>query len=75
MFSYGSGVASSMFILKIKSDTTYISDIIKIHQRIKDRIKVSAEEYNRVMEKRAENYGKIKQPTEVRCPIFFNPSE
>ncbi len=73
MFSYGSGVASSMFILNIKGDLKFISDNLKIYQRIKDRIRVSAEDYDKVMEKRLENYGKIKQPQEVISNIFAHP--
>ena len=58
MFSYGSGVASSMFVLRAQSDPKYIAEKLKISQRLKDRIEVNPEDYDRVMENRSKNFGK-----------------
>ena len=52
MFSYGSGLASSLFFLKIKYDVKYISDAVNIQERLNNRVKISIEEYSKIMDLR-----------------------
>jgi 3-hydroxy-3-methylglutaryl CoA synthase len=46
MFSFGSGCASSMFVLKITKDITFMKNKINLQERVQNRIKISASEYD-----------------------------
>ncbi len=70
MYSYGSGVASSMFVLRAQSDTKYIAEKLKIAQRLKDRVEVNPEDYDRLMENRSKNFGKANYVPVT--PIHFD---
>jgi len=56
MFSYGSGLAASMFSLRVSSNgdeaLKRISDVLDIEKRFKDRIECTPEEFSRTMLKR-----------------------
>lgn len=58
MFSYGSGCAASMFVLRFTDQYKQISKVASFKDRLAKRVKVSAEEYDSVMSKREQNYGK-----------------
>lgn len=45
VFSYGSGLASTMFSLRIKSSPKAVVEKIRLHERLKDRITVSPQEF------------------------------
>lgn len=45
MFSYGSGLASSMFLLRVTDDLDFMKRKLNIHNRLKYRIKVTPVEY------------------------------
>lgn len=59
MFSYGSGCAASMFVLRFTKDykkTAAISSDYKL--RLAQRRRVAAQEYDEVMARRQEMFGK-----------------
>ncbi|KAK5172494.1 Hydroxymethylglutaryl-CoA synthase-like protein AKT4-1 [Oleoguttula sp. CCFEE 6159] len=46
IFSYGSGLASSMFSLKVKGDTTQMKEKLDLHRRLEGRRTVAPEVYD-----------------------------
>lgn len=58
MFSYGSGLASSMFILRFTSSVTEMRRNLDLHGRLLARIKVPVEVYDRIMDERVEMFHK-----------------
>ncbi|TKA49816.1 Hydroxymethylglutaryl-CoA synthase [Cryomyces minteri] len=46
IFSYGSGLASSMFSLKVKGDTTQMKEKLDLHKRLEGRRTVAPEVYD-----------------------------
>lgn len=48
VFSYGSGLASSFFSLKVVGDTTAMKEKINLHQRLEERRTVPPETYDEV---------------------------
>lgn len=48
MFSYGSGLASTLFSFRVKGDTSGIAQQLQLHERLEARIAVSPEYYNEV---------------------------
>lgn len=48
MFSYGSGLASTLFSLRVKGDTSGIAQQLQLHERLEARTAVSPEFYNDV---------------------------
>ena len=57
MFSYGSGCAASMFVLKVNQGYRRVQQISSFKQRLASRVKVSPAEYERWMEKRERSFG------------------
>lgn len=60
LFSYGSGLCSSLLMIKIHDNPLSKSQIENIHERLRNRIKISPEEYTRIMLEREKNYGIFK---------------
>lgn len=58
MFSYGSGCAASMFILKVNSGYKRIQQVSDFSKRLANRVRVSPEEYNEWMSQREQAFGK-----------------
>jgi hydroxymethylglutaryl-CoA synthase len=58
MFSYGSGLAASMFSLKVNGDVTAIRDTANVNERLASRTKISPEEFERSLEVRENTYTK-----------------
>lgn len=48
MFSYGSGLASTLFSFRVKGDTSGIVEQVRLHERLEARTAVSPEFYNEV---------------------------
>jgi hydroxymethylglutaryl-CoA synthase len=72
MFSYGSGLAASMFLIKGRASTTSIAANLQIESRLKSRVKVSPEEYARIMLEREQAYGTLKEgPLRVNLDRLF----
>lgn len=49
VFSYGSGLAASVFSIKVVGDVSHIAKALNLKQLLDDRIKVSPEEHEQVM--------------------------
>ena len=57
MFSYGSGCAASMFILRFKAGYKNIQRIAYYKDRLSSRVKVRPEDFDREMTMREEKFG------------------
>ncbi|OQD91505.1 hypothetical protein PENSOL_c052G09949 [Penicillium solitum] len=56
MFSYGSGLASTLFSLRVKGDTSGIAQQLQLHERLEARTAVSPEFYNDICNLREKAY-------------------
>lgn len=66
MYSYGSGLASAIFTLRVNSDPSFMRPILNVDNKLKNRVKFSPEEYDRIMEERKANYNKHSKTFTVR---------
>ena len=66
MFSYGSGCAASMFIIKVTGDYSKVIRPVNFKKRLEERVKISPEEFDRWMTIRELNYGKCPYVPQVR---------
>jgi len=71
MFSYGSGLASTMFVLKFDSDVRVIREKMQARERLQSRTKIPCEVYDRIMEDKKNKYNKVPFKPEVEN--FFPP--
>ena len=46
MYAYGSGLASSLYVLKITNSLQSIKSKLKINEKLNQRIKISTNEYD-----------------------------
>lgn len=58
MFSYGSGAASSLFLLRVNKNIDFMRKTMRIHEKLAQRIRISPEEYTRILQNKENNYGK-----------------
>lgn len=65
LFSYGSGLCSSMLTVKVHQNPLNKQQVDKILNRLQNRIKVSPEEYTQVMLEREKNFGVYKGPIKL----------
>ena len=65
MFSYGSGLASSMFSFKVVRDINDIRSKLNITERLQNRIKISAEDYEAIMDNRRNYFNKTNFTPQV----------
>ncbi|KAJ5593409.1 hypothetical protein N7537_010313 [Penicillium hordei] len=56
MFSYGSGLASTLFSFRVKGDTSGIAQQLQLHERLEARTAVSPEFYNDMCNLREKAY-------------------
>ncbi|KAJ5193437.1 hypothetical protein N7449_009579 [Penicillium cf. viridicatum] len=56
MFSYGSGLASTLFSFRVKGDTSGIAQQLRLHERLEARMAVSPEFYNEMCNLREKAY-------------------
>ena len=61
MFSYGSGCAASMFVLRFRAGYKNIQRIAYYNDRLNSRTRVSPEDYDREMTRREEHFGLANQ--------------
>ena len=66
MFSYGSGCASSMFLLHVVGDYKKIQEFCNFKNRLEKRVKISPEEFDQWMAHREANFGKCPYEPTVR---------
>lgn len=57
LFSYGSGLCSSMLTIKIRSNPLNKNQITNITDKLTNRVKFSPEDYTRLMLQKQKNYG------------------
>ena len=66
LFSYGSGCASSMFIMRVKGDYQSVIRPATFKQRLENSVKISPEVFDRWMANRELNYGKCPYVPQVK---------
>jgi hydroxymethylglutaryl-CoA synthase len=49
MFSYGSGLAATMYSLEVKGSVSHIAEKVNLSDRLSKRIAVSAQDYSNVI--------------------------
>ena len=59
VFSYGSGLASSMFSIRVNGDVSGIADMVDLQTRLEARRTVPPEVYDEVSRPRVRNWGKV----------------
>mmetsp|Transcript_30176 Transcript_30176/g.79788 ORF Transcript_30176/g.79788 Transcript_30176/m.79788 type:complete len:478 (+) Transcript_30176:322-1755(+) len=59
MFSFGSGLAATMFTLKVAGDTSHIAEASELELRLKERIQRTPEEFSSTLADRETKYGKF----------------
>jgi len=76
VFSYGSGLASSLFSLKIKGSTEFIQKNLNIKERLAERLTLAPEAYEEVSKPANLNYIEIniKQYCELRKKAHLQKS-
>lgn len=57
MFSYGSGLAASLFLIRVQQNVDFIRTTMCLRERLAARIKISAEEYDQIMQLREKSFG------------------
>jgi len=71
MFSYGSGLAASMFSVRVRKPVTHIKKAINLQDRLVSRVAVDPEEYHQTVDKREEDYTKFDYEPESSVDHFF----
>lgn len=59
MFSYGSGLAATLFSIKVREDVRSIRDKADIHNRLARRTRVTPQEFTRMLDYREQTYTKF----------------
>jgi len=72
MFSYGSGLASSMFVLRFNTDARFIRERMQAKERLQSRTKIPCEVYDRIMEEKRIKYNKVPLKPEVQLDLLFD---
>jgi len=71
MFSYGSGLAATLYPLEVVGDTRYIAEIGQVKERLEARTKATPEEFTAALAMREDRYGKFDwSPTVVEENMF-----
>lgn len=60
LFSYGSGLCSTMLSVKIHENPLNKSQIENIFERLQNRVKISPEEFTRVMLEKERHFGTFR---------------
>lgn len=72
MFSYGSGLASSMFLLRTNTDLRFIREKMQARERLQSRTKIPCEVYDRILEEKRVKYNKVPLKPEVNLDLLFD---
>jgi len=56
-FSYGSGLAATMFSLRVVKSVAHLAAKINLHSRLAERVAVPPSEYNQILALREQTYG------------------
>jgi len=70
LFSYGSGLAASMFSFKIKKSTAEIAKTLNINERLESRNEFKPEDFEKTMSLREKTY-QLKDYTPVSTAEMF----
>lgn len=65
MFSYGSGLASSLFSLRVVGSIKAIAEHLNVRQRLAQRTAVAPADFTRVLDTREQRYGKCGYKAEA----------
>ena len=65
MFSYGSGAASTLFLLKTYQNVDFMRIRMNIKENLQNRIKISPAEFTDILQKKENLYGKPNFNTHV----------
>ncbi len=72
MFSYGSGMASSMFIFKVEKEYSKMKKQLNVYDRMASRVKISTTEFDAIMQNREKVFGFLPTSPTVRSISFYN---
>jgi len=73
LFSYGSGCAASMFMIRVSNDGWAYRNVIGrslFKQRLESRVKLAPEEFDRWMAQKEQNFGKANILPNVKDMMF-----
>ncbi|EDQ86062.1 uncharacterized protein MONBRDRAFT_11388 [Monosiga brevicollis MX1] len=59
MFSYGSGLAATLFSIKVNEDVSFIKDTVQVKPRLESRTKLEPSTFEQELETRENNYTKF----------------
>ena len=71
MFSYGSGLASSLFSLRVVGSIKSVAEHLNVRQRLAQRTAVSPADFTRVLDMREQKYGKCGYKAEAPVDNLF----
>jgi len=71
MFSYGSGLAATLYPLEVVGDTQYIAELGQVADRLEARTKASPAEFTAALAEREDRYGKFDWSPDVDESNFF----
>ncbi len=71
MFSYGSGLTTSMFLIECKQNYQMLQDNVSFYKRLSERIKISPQQYESDMIKREQMFFKHSYFPEVFIQILI----
>lgn len=78
VFSYGSGLASMLFSIRVEGSVKSIRDNLALEKRLSARVKLSPIEYEAAMERREQVYGRadwtpqLQSHTSHLCPDVYS---
>ena len=72
LFSYGSGLASSMFLIKVKSNSTNLSSKVNLKSRLEDRIRIDPSVYDIIMNNKEKLFNTAPFTPEVSQQFLFD---
>lgn len=71
MFSYGSGLAATMYMISVQGPTSYIAKAANLEERLMERVFHTPEEFSAVLKDRETKYGKFDwSPTSDQKELF-----
>jgi hydroxymethylglutaryl-CoA synthase len=72
MFSYGSGLAASLYVFKVVGNIEHMKNNLNLIKRLESRKKVTPEVYDQIMMEKELNYGKASLVPKVQQNLFLN---
>eukprot|EP00300_Choanocystis_sp_HF-7_P020239 c20546_g1_i2.p1 GENE.c20546_g1_i2~~c20546_g1_i2.p1 ORF type:complete len:476 (-),score=98.51 c20546_g1_i2:70-1431(-) len=69
MFSYGSGLAASLYVIEVRGSIAKIAESIQLHERLAQRLEITPQKFTEIMDQREANYGRSN--FEPASPIHY----